>query len=525
MRVSLLALLGVVACSGSSGPSEPPSLPAGDAERPDVLLISVDTLRPDHLGAWGYERDTSPFLDTLAASGTRFANAWAPAPWTLPSHATMLSGQSPDHHGAIEGELTLPPALPLLQSTFQDAGYTTLGTVTTLFVSDRFGFDRGFSHYHDFGIDDEKKNLSQTPDAEEAVDHVLQTLSTLPPGEPVFSFLHLYDAHYPYAAPGEWEEKFDRKGNKDDIPYRNYQTHLRKQLSAAQMDHQVAQYDEEIAYVDHQLRRLVEAWRASGRSLTVVLAADHGEEFGERGSWGHAHTLTPEQLHVPWLIDGPGVKAQVVEERVGLEDLSSTVAGLAGLSHPGDGVDRSAQVREGAAVPTQHTPGDYAETSRFRTLKLRWHSPPWDLYWDLPSDTLEACDLSKDATCEFLEAPPEEVATRLKAELLARVGTPWTAKRGVVMQSSGVFVVDGKRFKKQVAVPAGQGFALLPPDASFTVKATDGASDGPFSALGELPGEDALVAYSGQLAQAGAVELDDNERAALEALGYVQGEE
>ncbi|MCA9491470.1 MAG: sulfatase-like hydrolase/transferase, partial [Myxococcales bacterium] len=117
-------------------------LPPGKPGQPDVLLVSIDTLRADHLGTYGYARDTSPFLDQLAEEGTLFEQAWSPTSWTLPSHTTMLSGTLPVHHGTIDDHLTIEPTLPLLQESFRKAGWGTIGAVATLFVSSRYGFDR-----------------------------------------------------------------------------------------------------------------------------------------------------------------------------------------------------------------------------------------------------------------------------------------------------------------------------------------------------------------------------------------------
>jgi arylsulfatase A-like enzyme len=186
-------------------------IPRGDSGRPDVILLSIDTLRADHLGAYGYGVPTSPFIDQLASEGTRFADAWSPSPWTLPSHTTMLSGQLPIHHGTIEDDLHIRDDLPLVQESFQEAGYQTFGIVATLYVSSKYGFDRGFDGFHDFGVLTKELNNLSTVGADQVFRHALQRLQKSQRGKPVFAFLHVYDPHYSYNAPIPWNEKFDRK--------------------------------------------------------------------------------------------------------------------------------------------------------------------------------------------------------------------------------------------------------------------------------------------------------------------------
>lgn len=512
----MIALAALFACSG------PVPLQAGDAARPDVLLISIDTLRADHVGAYGYERGTTPRLDALAASGARFSQAWSPSPWTLPSHATMLTGRLPRHHGAIEGDRSIGPGIPRLPAAFRDAGYASIGVVSTLYVSRKFGFDEGFDAFVDFGIDDEKKNLSGEVRAEQVFAEVLRLAREQAPGKPVFAFVHVYDVHYAYEAPSPWDERFDRKTAPGDARYKRYSWYAKHPLAAEQLEHQKAQYDEEIAYVDDQLGAFVDRWRAS-RPAYVAVTADHGEEFGERGSWGHAHTLYPEQLHVPWVVSGPDVPAAVIEGRVGGEDVAASLAGLAHVTFDaGDGTDRSPQLR-GGPYDGARPAARFAETSRFDTNRVRWHEPPYDLYADLKTGALSLCDLAKDPTCrdDAAHAHPE-TAFAMEGALFEWLGAPWTVKVAGKAHSDGVFAVWGRRIGTDLQTDVGARFLLWPPDAAVTY--TDAAGDhGPWRALGgPLPGAADALAYEGASVDGGGVTLDDAQKKALEALGYVQ---
>src|SRR5262249_48946362 len=159
----------------------------------------------------GTSTSPSPGIDALAASGTRFSSAWSAAPWTLPSHATILSGELPLHHGVIEDDRSIGPKTPLVQQAFQAAGYATGATVATLYLTKKDGFARGFDHFEDCGIASEKQNLTEKPLAKDVFDKELAWGATLPAGKPAFAFVHVYDAHYPYDAPAPWNTRFDAK--------------------------------------------------------------------------------------------------------------------------------------------------------------------------------------------------------------------------------------------------------------------------------------------------------------------------
>ena len=460
----------------------PTTLPAG-GDKPDLVLISVDTLRADHLGAWGYERDTSPHLDALAARGQRFANARSPSPWTLPSHATMLTGLLPHEHGAVDDGMQLAD-VPRLPEVLGEQGYVTGGFVTSLFVGAQFGMDRGFDHFDDFGIRTKAANLKDEVQAEEVVDSALLWVEEHL-GESVFLFVHLYDAHYPYDAPYPYDSRFDEAGN--DIEYRKYFYYLRRPLSEQQMSHQVAQYDEEIAYVDEQLGRLFEAFE--DRDVVFVVTADHGEEFGERGSWGHGHTLYPEQLHVPLIVSGHGVDAGVVEQAVGSQDIAPTMAALGGAHI--EGVNLLESPPSGRAL--------ISDTSRFKTNRVGVYQDGMRLDWDLVNEqkTLYADPL------ELTPVDQPEDTEALTALLAQHLGTPWATDEPVAI-TQGVALSEG------VASDVGMGaFALIPVDASA----------GDFSVANPPAEGDSLQFYG--LGQE-AIVLDPEQRAALEALGYIQ---
>ena len=261
----LLPLLLSLACLSAP-------VPEGDAARPDIVLVSIDSLRKDHLSAYGYERNTSPFIDSLADAGVRFTGARSPSSWTLPSHTTLFSGQSSVRHQVIEESLSVDPQTPLVTESLARAGYQAGGFVSATFVSRLFGFDRGFARFEDYGLHTEKNNLDASLGAARIVDDALKWWKDQA-GSPVFLFLHFYDAHFEYAPPPPHDSLFDRPVLPEDLAYKSYFHHKEHPLSAAELAHQVAQYDEGIHYVDTELRRLKTALDAAGREAIWIITS------------------------------------------------------------------------------------------------------------------------------------------------------------------------------------------------------------------------------------------------------------
>jgi arylsulfatase A-like enzyme len=466
--------------------------------QPDVVLISIDSLRADHLGSYGHALPTSPFLDELAGKGLRFTDAWAASPWTLPSHLTMLTGRWPTDHQVIEDDLALATDVPMVQERLQDAGWATAGFVSTVYVASEYGFARGFDTYEDYGITT-GNNLQRPIRADRLVDDALAWGKAQDASRPGFLFVHVYDAHYPYLPPKPYDTRFDRGGNPAEARYRTYDWYTQHPLPRALLRHQMAQYDESIAYVDDQLRRLAEGWTAMGREATFVVTADHGEEFGERGSWGHAHTLYAEALRVPLIVSGARASPAVRRERVGTIDVAATVAALAGLPPwEGPGVD----VR--GTVPARDFLG---ETSRFDTARLSLLRDRWRLDLDLRKGTRTLYDVASDAG-ETTPLGDDARAAAMERVLLETLGEPWTLESGSV-RTDGFLWQNGVRVGQTLA-NAGT-FGLYPPDALV-----DGAIRGVIEAPGRGP-----MRYAGPR-NAKPTSLPQVAREQLEALGYQQ---
>ncbi|HVR71128.1 MAG TPA: sulfatase-like hydrolase/transferase [Vicinamibacteria bacterium] len=312
-------------------------------ERPNLLLVTIDTLRADRVGAYGYAAAATPNLDRLAAGGVRFENAQAAVPLTGPSHATIFTGQYPPVHGVRDNvAFRLGTQHPTLAGLLRDRGYRTAAVVGAFPVASGFGFGQGFDHFSEELHESPAGGQGAERPAREVADAALEWLSK--PGRgPFFLWVHFYDPHDPYTPPAPFRERFA------DRPY-----------------------DGEVAYADAELGRILEAVGASGeedRTLVVALA-DHGEGLGEHGESTHALLLYESTLRVPFIAAGPGVPAgRVVRARVGAVDVLPTVLGLMGMPTPAGlpGRDLRAALDEGA--PTRQPL--YAE-SLFGRLNCRW---------------------------------------------------------------------------------------------------------------------------------------------------------
>lgn len=298
-----------------------PTAPATAAAKPNVLLVTIDTLRADHLGAYGYERPTSPAMDRIAAAGAVFETVYAPMATTGPSHTTMLTSRYPLAHGVVRNGIPLNEAVPLLPEMLGAHGYRTAAFVSSYPVSHRFGLARGFAQFDDdFGgaVSLKIQSWNQKPVegqfdrlGEVTVDRALAWLGEQQVDAPWFVWVHLFDPHAPYVPPSPYDETFATPG-------------------AEKKEAMIAAYDGEILYTDTQVARLVSSMQAAAgeRGLMTILTSDHGEAFWEHGRHGHNRTMFDEELRVPLIVHWPGRVAagRRIVEPVHLVDLLPTIA-------------------------------------------------------------------------------------------------------------------------------------------------------------------------------------------------------
>lgn len=321
----LLACAALSACDGSAKGGA--VLPAPLEGKPNVLLVSIDTLRADHVGAYGAERASTPTLDRIAREEVRFTQALSPAPLTLPSHATLLTALDPPRHGVRHNGIhCLPESVTTLAERFREAGYTTGAVVGAAVLSARYGLAQGFDHYDDAIVPQAGRvgGAAAQRDARAVREAAWSWLARAP--EPFFLFVHFYDPHSSYQPP----PPFDRMAHP---------------------------YDGEIAYVDAELGGLLAHLEGSGRlaKTLVAVTADHGESLGEHEEATHAYTVYDATQRVPLLLRGPGVPVARREDTVvRLADVAPTLLARAGVaplapSSELDGRDLTPLLRDASA--------------------------------------------------------------------------------------------------------------------------------------------------------------------------------
>ncbi len=322
--------------------------PAPDSTRPNVLFIIWDTVRAASTSLYGYDRQTTPFLQSLAAQGTVFDRAITAAPWTLASHGTLFTGHMPFELSA-DWETPLDGRWPTLAGYLSARGYATGGFVANyIYGPPAYGLARGFVHYRfyplTFGVIATSAPLVQhlvrqanrwlgtyyVPGRRRASDIAREFLDwqATQQGRPFFAFLNFFDAHDPYAP----EKPFDTRFGSPRV--RRIATG--RDPSPAERRDLIDGYDDAITSMDEQVRLLLEALRRRGvlEHTLVIISSDHGEELGEHRLWGHGNSLFIDELHVPLLVSFPGgVPGGVrVPGTVSLRDLPATIADLTGLA-------------------------------------------------------------------------------------------------------------------------------------------------------------------------------------------------
>ncbi len=385
------------------------------ASRPSVLVVTLDTVRADRIGCYGYGPARTPHLDALAAAGVRFTRAYTPAPLTLPAHASLLTGRYPPRHGVLHNGLyRLPDNVPTLAERFRRAGYRTAAFVASTVLNRTYGLARGFERYEDVPTRPPSlERLDFAPGERDARAVTALALDWLQAqGQvPVFLWVHYYDPHAPYLSHGP--DPGDR----------------------------ALRYDREIAYVDEALGLLLQGLERQGAQWIVVVAADHGEALGEHGELTHGYFVYEEVMRVPLLVRGPSVPAgRLVDAPASLVDVGPTLLELAGLGElpEADGESLVPLWQEPAAPEPATERAVYME-ARMAYLEYGWsplfalrrgswkfiEAPRPELY-DLGTDPREARNLYPEPPASALQG----MLAGLRAALQQR-GAGESARREV----------------------------------------------------------------------------------------------
>ena len=458
--LALVLALCALGCAESAAP------PRG------VVLVVVDTLRADRLGVHGYQRPTSPRLDALAADGVLFRQAVSPAPWTLPSLATLMTSLNPSVHGAhspsdlsnlswyfnpkaFHAFSSLHESRTTLAETLRDAGFATYGAVQGSYPTEVFGMGQGFGVYQQ----------NRTPGVRFDVEDALAWLDGEQPDR-FFVYLHVMEVHAPYTPPG-LNPAANRKLDPDRMPYfeeaiaqerdrflaldfdpdyrgnvdgsrenLRFLSRVRMRPRPRDVAHLNAIYDQGIAYVDYWLGELVDGLRQRGLldELVLVVTSDHGEEFFEHGRLEHSFSYYEEMLHVPLIVRVPNEgRGAVVEQAVGLVDVMPTLLDVLGVAGPEGMQGRSVRpLWRAASLPPAEYLGEASMNRADRALRgdgfkyIRKLSPhdgkQREELYDLKNDPGERLDRCADEPAE---------CARLRERLTARMQEQQRAAAGL----------------------------------------------------------------------------------------------
>ena len=311
-------------------------------EKPNILLIAIDTLRADRLSCYGHTNKTTPVIDSLAKNGVVFTNCIASASWTMPSFGSIFTSVHPSGHGAISYRHKLAPDLTTLAELLKSVGYHTAGFISNPTLDRKFGFQKGFDHYDDKSIamrhgmnlyheaDFDKLSINATVTSHTVTDLAAHWLEKSRE-EPFFCFALYFDPHDLYVPPIPYNTQFD-KGYQGKMDGRNFRRFLNQRpkeslhfansqrtggtsigarlpenVSARDLKRLNALYDGEICYTDHCIGRLLDKLRELKLfdNTLIIVTADHGEEFMDHGGVLHGHTLYDEQIRVPLIVHHP----------------------------------------------------------------------------------------------------------------------------------------------------------------------------------------------------------------------------
>ncbi len=394
-------------------------------EGPNIIILMVDTMRADHLGCYGYDRNTSPEIDRLAREGVLFKNAYAPSSWTLPSTASLLTSLYPQEHGAIDTTKGIARKAVRLAERLQRAGYDTAGfSANYSQVTAERGFDRGCDHFELFvkeGSEISAEKLNRTRklpffvkkviavDAEELNAAALKWLDgKKAASRPVFMYLHYMDPHNPYEAPEPFHTTFDPDYSGDVNGTNELDAIIRGErtgLTEADKQHVVALYDGEIAYADAQIGGFLNELdkRALLDNALVIITADHGEELFDRGKIGHGFSLYEELIRVPLILWQKQSKhaGTAVDAYVSLLDVVPTVLSVCGIESNGE-IRGKPLLPPGRSVGSDTVWAEVDEDLIFRAHKraLIWNnwklirSPDRTELYDIIADPHEQNDLA-----------------------------------------------------------------------------------------------------------------------------------
>ena len=407
---------------------------ARDAARDDfnIALITIDTLRADHLSCYGYERETSPHIDAVAKEGIIFKNVVSPASWTAPSMVSLFTSTYYVNHGVIHG-LPFQEAKGLSQEAFseklvtlpellKDNGYTTFGISSNHTLTAELGFARGFDYFRD---------VNWMP-ADVINNLVYKWEDAIKKSNKFFLWVHYIDPHYHYRPHLPWIERYipgipEQFEQVNRIPLHMLEKNIKENPEI--LTKVLALYDSEINYVDSYVGELIERFELDKNSL-LIIASDHGEQFMEHGGVGHSIALHKEELHVPLIIKFPEASSKKgsVERQVSLLDVMPTILNLLGIYQPEQAAGKPLLENIGIWIYLKKLlPGGQSSAHHFAELEScailkTIMAPPWNYIYGYQTQSGALYNTVSDPfeQTNLIEKHPEQ-ADSLKKQLFAWV--------------------------------------------------------------------------------------------------------
>lgn len=377
----------------------------------NIVLITIDTLRVNNLSCYGYERNTSPHIDSIAKQGITFVNAIAPSSWTAPSMVSLFTSVYPINHGVVRDTMsslkankkeTISDKLTTLAEVLKRQGYNTFGVVSNLHLQGKFGFSRGFNHFKCL------KNWSPAPLVNQAIDLWQDDIEK---SKKFFLWVHYSDPHHPYHARNPWIGQYTSTALSQELNLSDKKMgELKKLIPLFKKNPQtlfnlVALYDSEINFVDSYVGELIQKFELDKKTL-IIITSDHGEEFLEHGNLDHGNNLYQETIHVPLIIKLPhSIAKDTVEQSVNLIDVMPSILHFLNVDSPKQTLGKSFWEKEDllSAVPEKLLRREELTNYNFSELDIRTVSKTmitseWKYIYNYQNNTEELYRIKEDAS-------------------------------------------------------------------------------------------------------------------------------
>jgi len=368
---------------------------ANEPKGPNVVFVCIETLRSDHLGSYGYNRNTSPFIDQLAEESVIFERAYATSSWTLPSVHSMMTSLYQSSHGVINENHRLDPSFNTFAELMKNRGYQTSGFIAAPFLETFYGFNQGYDLY------DESLSSSEHPLSHKSITSPELTKSVISwlrenHKRKFFLFLQFWDPHYDYIPPPPYDTQFDPdySGDIDGTEIEGSQK-INPRMNPRDLEHLLALYDGEIRWTDMHFGKIIEALRTMGlfEDTILVVVGDHGDEFLDHGGSTHKKTLYDEVIHVPLIIKIPRTRESPrITTAVSTVDILPTVLDLLKMKPPAaiDGTSLIGILRGQETRRPEHV---YSELAPNLTASI---GSQWKAIFNSDINTFELFDVKND---------------------------------------------------------------------------------------------------------------------------------